>query len=125
MYTAQFSKLFEGGGKREFRTRQADAQVKVTSAQVDGLVRNQLSARRQAFGNAILVRANLRLAVEIDAKYAMTEDLTAVRVKAGDLPGIELYRLQAGRLQFQQAVIDSQNPSIARGFAEHGNRTAR
>jgi cobalt-zinc-cadmium efflux system outer membrane protein len=29
-------------------------------------------------------------------------------VKAGDLPGIELYRLQAGRLQFQQAVIDSQ-----------------
>jgi cobalt-zinc-cadmium efflux system outer membrane protein len=44
----------------------------------------------------------------MDAQYAKTEDLTAVRVKAGDLPGIELYRLQAGRLQFQQAVIDSQ-----------------
>ena len=108
VYTAQFSKLFERGGKREFRSRQAEAQVNVASAQVDDVLRNQLFALRQAFGNAILARDNLRLAAEIDAQYAKTEDLTAVRVKAGDLPGIELYRLQAGRLQFQQAVIDSQ-----------------
>ena len=108
VYTAQFSKLFERGGKREFRSRQAEAQVNVASAQVDDALRNQLFALRQAFGNAILARDNLRLAAEIDAQYAKTEDLTAVRVKAGDLPGIELYRLQAGRLQFQQAVIDSQ-----------------
>ena len=108
VYTAQFSKLFERGGKREFRTRQAEAQVNVASAEVDEVLRNQLFALRQAFGNAILARDNLRLAAEIDAQYAKTEDLTAVRVKAGDLPGIELYRLQAGRLQFQQAVIDSQ-----------------
>lgn len=108
VYTAQFSKLFERGGKREFRTRQAEAQVNVASAQVADVLRNQLFALRQAFGNAILARDNLRLAAEIDAQYAKTEDLTAVRVKAGDLPGIELYRLQAGRLQFQQAVIDSQ-----------------
>ena len=108
VYTAQFSKLFERGGKRAFRTQQAEAQVNVASAQVDDLLRNQLFALRQAFGNAILARDNLRLAAEIDAQYAKTEDLTALRVKAGDLPGIELYRLQAGRLQFQQAVIDSQ-----------------
>ena len=107
VYTAQFSKLFERGGKREFRTRQAEAQVNVISAEVDEALRNQLFALRQAFGNAILARDNLHLAAEIDAQYAKTEDLTAVRVKAGDLPGIELYRLQAGRLQFQQAVIDS------------------
>ncbi len=108
VYTAQFSKLFERGGKRRFRTRQAEAQVNVASSQVDDVLRNQLFALRQAFGNAILARDNLRLAAEIDTQYAKTEDLTAVRVKAGDLPGIELYRLQAGRLQFQQAVIDSQ-----------------
>jgi cobalt-zinc-cadmium efflux system outer membrane protein len=108
VYTAQLSKLFERGGKREFRTRQAEAQVNVASAQVDDVLRNQLFALRQAFGNAILARDNLHLAAEMDAQYAKTEDLTAVRVKAGDLPGIELYRLQAGRLQFQQAVIDSQ-----------------
>lgn len=108
VYTAQFSKLFERGGKRAFRTQQAEAQVNVASAQVDDLLRNQLFALRQAFGNAILARDNLRLAAEIDTQYAKTEDLTAFRVKAGDLPGIELYRLQAGRLQFQQAVIDSQ-----------------
>lgn len=109
VYTAQFSKLFERGGKREYRIGQADAQISVASAQVDDTLRNQLFALRQAFGNAILARDNLRLAAEIDAQYAKTEDLTAERVKAGDLPGIELYRLQAGRLQFQQAVIDSQS----------------
>jgi len=107
-YTAQFSKLFERGGKREFRVKQADAQVNGASAQVQDILRNQLFALRQAFGNAILARDNLRLAAEIDSQYAKTEDLTAERVKAGDLPGIELYRLQAGRLQFQQAVIDAQ-----------------
>jgi outer membrane protein, heavy metal efflux system len=109
VYTAQFSKLFEGGGKREMRMRQADAQVGVASAQIDDTLRNQRFALRQAFGNALLARDNLRIAAEIDAQYAKTEDLTSVRVKAGDLPGIELYRLQAGRLQFQQAVIDAQS----------------
>ena len=109
VYTAQFSKLFERGGKREFRMRQADAQVSVASSQVDDILRNQLFTLRQAFGNAILSRDNLLLASEIDSQYAKTEDLTAERVKAGDLPGIELYRLQAGRLQFQQAVIDAQS----------------
>lgn len=109
VYTAQFSKLFERGGKREFRTRQADAQVTVAASQVDDVLRNQLFALRQAFGNAILSRDNLLLAAEIDSQYAKTEDLTSERLKAGDLPGIELYRLQAGRLQFQQAVIDAQS----------------
>src|SRR5579859_66218 len=108
VYTAQFSKLFERGGKREFRVKQADAQVSGASAQVQDILRNQLFSLRQAFGSAILARDNLRLAAEIDSQYATTEDLTAKRVKAGDLPGIELYRLQAGRLQFQQAVIDAQ-----------------
>lgn len=109
VYTAQFSKLFERGGKREFRVRQADAQVSIASAQVDDLFRNQLFALRQAFGIAILARDNLQLAAEIDGQYTKTEDVTSERVKAGDLPAIELYRLQAGRLQFQQAVIDAQS----------------
>jgi len=108
-YTAQLSKLFERGGKRELRVHQADAQLNAATSQVQDLLRNQLFALRQAFGSAILARDNLRLAAEIDAQYGKTEDLTAQRVKAGDLPGIELYRLQGGRLQFQQAVIDAQN----------------
>jgi cobalt-zinc-cadmium efflux system outer membrane protein len=109
VYTAQFGKLFERGGKREFRTRQADALVRAAFSQSADTLRNQLFALRQAFGSAMLARDNLVLASEIDAQYAKTEDLTAERVKAGDLPGIELYRLQAGRLQFQQAVIDAQS----------------
>ena len=109
VYTVQFSKLFERGGKRELRIHQADAQVDAAGALVQDVWRNQLFALRQAFGNAVLARDNLRLAAEIDVQYGKTEGLTTERVKAGDLPGIELYRLQAGRLQFQQAVIDAQN----------------
>ncbi len=109
VYTAQFGKLFERGGKRESRIKQADAQVNVASATISDTLRNQLFALRQAFGNAVLARENLRIAAEVDGQYARTENLTAERVKAGDLPGIELYRLQAGRLPFQQAVIDAQN----------------
>jgi cobalt-zinc-cadmium efflux system outer membrane protein len=109
VYTAQFSKLFERGGKRESRIKQADAQVNAASATISDTLRNQLFALRQAFGNAVLARENLRLAEEMDSQYSHTEDLMAIRVKAGDLPGIELYRLQAGRLQFQQAVLDAQN----------------
>jgi cobalt-zinc-cadmium efflux system outer membrane protein len=109
VYTAQFSKLFERGGKRESRIKQADAQVNVASAAIADTLRNQLFALRQAFGNAVLARENLRIAAEVDGQYARTENLTAERVKAGDLPGLELYRLQAGRLPFQQAVIDAEN----------------
>src|SRR5579859_4110446 len=49
VYTAQFSKLFERGGKREFRVKQADAQVSGASAQVQDILRNQLFSLRQAF----------------------------------------------------------------------------
>ena len=107
-YTLRFDKIIERGGKREFRTEQADFQVKTSEAQMLDAVRTQLFQLRQAFNNAILARQNLILAETTQQQYEQTEKLTQVKLENGDLPALELYRVRAGRLQFQQAVLQSQ-----------------
>lgn len=108
-YTVQLSKTFERGDKREFRMAQADATVEAAEFLIRDTIRQQLFQLRQAFGNAILARENLRLAQQIDAQYQRSEQLTLVKTQAGELPALELYRIRAGRLAYQQAVIDTTN----------------
>ena len=108
-YTVQFSKLFERGGKREFRIEQADATVEAARFQVQDTLRAQLFQLRQAFATGLVARDNLRLAETILTQYERTEQLTVVRVQAGDFAAMELYRVRAGRLQYAQAVIDARN----------------
>jgi cobalt-zinc-cadmium efflux system outer membrane protein len=105
----QLSKTFERGDKREFRMAQADATVEAAEFLIRDTIRQQLFQLRQAFGNAILARENLRLAQQIDAQYQRSEQLTLVKTQAGELPALELYRIRAGRLAYQQAVIDATN----------------
>jgi cobalt-zinc-cadmium efflux system outer membrane protein len=108
-YTFRFDKITERGNKRELRTEQADFQLKTSEAQMLDAVRTQLFQLRQAFNNAILARQNLVLAQTTEQQYAQTEKLTQVRLDSGDLPPVELYRVRAGKLQFQQAVIQAQS----------------
>lgn len=108
VYTGQVTKIFERGGKRELRVQQAEAVVNVSRAQILDTFRTQLYQLRQAFTGAMLAEANLRLVESIDAQYAQTERLTNVRVQAGDLAEVELFRARAGRLPYRQAVLDSQ-----------------
>jgi outer membrane protein, heavy metal efflux system len=106
-YTVQLTKTFERGDKRELRIAQADATVGAAEFLIRDTIRVQLFQLRQAFGNAVLARENLKLAMQIDTQYQRSEQLTLVRTQAGDLPGLELYRIRAGRLAYQQAVIDA------------------
>src|SRR5215469_6947581 len=98
-YTFRFDKITERGGKRELRTEQADFQIKTAEAQMLDAIRIQLFQLRQAFGNAILARENLKLGEETERQYGQTERLTQVRLENGDVPPFELYRVRAGRLQ--------------------------
>jgi cobalt-zinc-cadmium efflux system outer membrane protein len=107
-YTLRFDKITERGGKRELRTEQADFQVKTAEAQMLDAIRTQLFQLRQAFGNAILARENIKLAQETEQQYEQTERLTQVRLENGDVPPFEVYRIRAGRLQFQQTVLQAQ-----------------
>src|SRR5262249_8978938 len=70
-------------------------------------IRQQLFQLCQAFGAAMLARENLRLAQQIDSQYQRSKQLTVIKAQAGDLPALELYRIRAGRLAYQQAVIDA------------------
>jgi len=108
-YTFRFDKITERGGKRELRTEQADFQLKTSEAQMLDAIRIQLFQLRQAFNNAILARQNLILAQTTEQQYEQTEKLTQVRLDSGDLPALELYRVRAGKLQYQQAVLQAES----------------
>jgi len=105
--TLRVDKIVERGGKRELRTAQADYQVQAAEAQMLDAVRTQLFQLRQAFTNATLARENLLLAEATQQQYEQTERLTEVKVENGDLAGVEVYRVRAGRLQFQQVVLQA------------------
>lgn len=108
-YTLRFDKITERGNKRELRTEQADFQLKTSEAQMLDAIRTQLFQLRQAFNNAILARQNLILAQTTEQQYEQTEKLTQVRLDSGDLPAVELYRVRAGKLQYQQAVLQAES----------------
>jgi cobalt-zinc-cadmium efflux system outer membrane protein len=109
VYTAQFNKIWERGGKREYRIEQAEQVVAAARAQIDDTYRTQLFALRQAFAAALLARDNLQLAQSLDENYQRVQELTETRVKAGSLAQIELFRVRSGRLPYAQAMIDSRN----------------
>src|SRR5262249_32067575 len=107
VYTLRIDKIWERGGKREFRTAIAEEQLKASEAQMLDAVRTQLFQLRKAFASAVLARENLKLAEATEQQYRQTESLTQAKVDQGDIPKVEIYRVGAGRLQYQQAVLQS------------------
>src|SRR5262245_32930140 len=107
VYTLRLDQLWERGGKRELRTAVADSDLKASEAQLLNAIRTQLFQLRTAFATAALARDNLALAETAEQQYAQTETLTQVKVSQGDVAGVETYRVSAGRLQYQQAVLQA------------------
>ncbi len=106
-YTVRYDQLIERGNKRLLRTELADFQLQASEAQMLDAVRQQLLQLRQAFTSAALARENLLLAEETQNQYEQTIKLTEAKVENGDLAGVELYRVQAASLQYQQAVLQA------------------
>src|SRR4030095_11197081 len=107
VYTLRIDKIWERGGKRELRTAAGDEQIEASEAQMLDAIRTQLFQLRRAFTTAALARENLKLAESIEQQYAQTEGLTQVKVGQGDIAKVELYRVGAGLLQYQQAVLQA------------------
>lgn len=103
-YTVRYDQLIERGGKRELRTELADAQLEASEAQMLDAIRIQLFQLRQAFTSAALAHENFLLADATRQQYDQTIRLTAAKVDNGDLAGVELYRIEAAALPYQQAV---------------------
>jgi outer membrane protein, heavy metal efflux system len=107
VYTFRIDQILERGGKREFRTTAADEQLKASEAQMLDAIRTQMFRLRQAFATATLARENARLAEQTEQQYSRTLTLTQAKVEEGDLPRVELFRVGAGRLQYQQATLQA------------------
>src|SRR5262245_29090025 len=107
VYTLRIDKIWERGGKRELRTSIADEQLKASEAQMMDAIRTQIFQLRRAFGAAVLARENLKLAEATEQQYRQTETLTQAKVDQGDIAKVEIYRVGAGRLQYQQAVLQA------------------
>jgi len=107
VYTLRFDQIWERGGKRELRTEVAEEQLRASEAQMLDAVRNQIFQMRRLFASAILARENLKLAETVEQQYAQTEKLTLAKVDQGDIAKVEIYRVGAGRLQYQQSVLQA------------------
>ncbi len=107
VYTAQFGRVIERGGKRKLRSEQAGALLDAAKAQVLDTFRQQLIQLRQAFTNALLAKQNLKLAAETERQYQETERIMNIRLRAGDIAVVDLERVRIAKLPFQQAVIDA------------------
>ena len=107
VYTLRYDQLWERGDKRELRTAIADTDLKASEALMLNAIRTQMFQLRTAFASAALARDNLRFAESAEKQYAQTEMLTTVKVEQGDVAKLETYRVSAGRLQYQQAVLQA------------------
>jgi outer membrane protein, heavy metal efflux system len=107
VYTFRLDTIWERGGKRLLRTEVADEQLRASEAQMLDAIRNQIFQMRRAFAAAILARENLQLAETVEQQYAQTEKLTLAKVDQGDIAKVEIYRVGAGRLQYQQTVLQA------------------
>src|SRR5262249_25124997 len=107
VYTLRLDTIVERGGKRELRTAAAEEQLQASEAQMLDAVRTQVFQLRRAFAAATLARENLKLAGTTEQQYAQTERLTLAKVDQGDIAKVEVYRVGAGRLQYQQAVLQA------------------
>jgi len=107
VYTFRIDKIVERGGKRELRTAVAQEQLEASEAQMLDAIRNQIFQLRRTFAGATLARENLKLAEAVEQQYAQTETLTQAKVDQGDIAKVEIYRVGAGRLQYQQAVLQA------------------
>ena len=107
VYTIRIDQILERGRKRQLRSAAADEQLKASEAQMLDAIRTQIFQLRRAVTAAILARENLKLAEETEQQYTQTQTLTQAKADQGDIARVELYRVGAGRLQYQQAVLQS------------------
>jgi len=99
-----FSYLFERMNKRGLRRESAEKGTRVASSQAADVERNLLFSLRGAFIQVLQQKAVLELARENLAYYDKVLEVSADRLKTGDIARIDLDRLQLQRVQFESDV---------------------
>lgn len=104
-YAVQVSRLFERGGKRQYRLDDARATTAQTAAQLEDTTRQTILLVKQDFTKMLVAKAALQLANANLQDYRHQVDIANDRFKAGDLGKLDFERLdlQLGGFESDQA----------------------
>jgi cobalt-zinc-cadmium efflux system outer membrane protein len=103
-YSAQVSRLFERGNKREWRIENAKATTAQTAAQLEDTIRQTNLAIKTAFTAMLEAKASLQLTTSGLKEFQHEVDIAEERYKAGDLARIDFERLDLQIASFESAV---------------------
>ncbi len=109
-YSAQVSRLFERGNKREYRLENARATTAQTEAQLQDTTRQTELAVRQAFTTMLVAKEALELSRAQLADFRHEVEIANDRYQAGDLGKLDFERLD---LQLGSFEADEQNAEIS------------
>jgi cobalt-zinc-cadmium efflux system outer membrane protein len=100
-YSANVSRLFERGKKRQLRLDSATATAESTQSLYRDQQRQLVLAVRDAFTTMLLAKAALSVAEENLADYRKTVDLSRARLDAGDITRTDFERIDLQQAQFE------------------------
>jgi cobalt-zinc-cadmium efflux system outer membrane protein len=107
-YSYSIAQTFELGGKRAKRIDVANANTEVARAQFEMAVWQLTNDLKRRFYAVILNQALLNLAKENEATFAETVKHTEELVKAGELAGLDLTRLEVEKLKFDTDLANAE-----------------
>jgi cobalt-zinc-cadmium efflux system outer membrane protein len=99
--------LFERGGKRERRTEVAETARSVAQLQLLNSIRTLVLDVRSAFVDVQPAKENMALAQRNLQSLESLLEISATRVRAGDLAKVELTRTQVAALQYRNTVLQT------------------
>jgi cobalt-zinc-cadmium efflux system outer membrane protein len=102
-YTAQISRLFERGNKREWRIENAKATTAETAAQLEDTIRQTNLTIKTAFTQMLEAKASLQLTSEAVKEFQHEVDIASDRYHAGDLAKIDFERLDLQLASFESS----------------------
>jgi cobalt-zinc-cadmium efflux system outer membrane protein len=107
-YSYSIAQTFELGGKRAKRIEVANANTEVAHAQFEMAVWQLTNDLKRKFYAVILNQALLNLAKENEATFTETVKHTEELVKAGELAGLDLTRLEVEKLKFDTDLANAE-----------------
>ena len=107
-YSYSIAQIFELGGKRSKRIDVANANSDVARAQFEMTVWQLTNDLKKKFFTVILNQSLLNLAEENEKTFAETVRHTEELVKAGELAGLDLTRLEVEKLTFDTDLANAQ-----------------
>ncbi len=110
------SYLHEREHKRELRLQSAKEETQIAGSQHEDLERNLLFVLRTSFVQTLQAKAVLELATANLAYYDKIIEISRARFKAGDIPHIDLARIELLRAQYevelQSATVELRTAKI-------------